>query len=241
MSSVNIFFLFSFFTFQVLAKDIVQVFTYHDKVPFIINSKHEEGLTYNLINLLNKYSKQFEYQLKIIPRKRILLQEKQVIIWNNPSWVKIQSNYHWTSPILKDSNVILFRKDRPLDYDSKDSLKGKSLACVNGYIYKNLQDYLDNKTIKRLDVKTELNVMQMVNLRRTDAGIMSESTYNYYKVADKSFANIGDSKKRSFEFTRHVQVSKNQPRVYTDISDIISNPKFKSDLRITYDKYNLKF
>jgi polar amino acid transport system substrate-binding protein len=79
---------FVLFSFSVVGKEEVLIYTYHLKAPFIISLKNKKGLSFELVNQLNKLSKKYKYKLVYMPRKRLdFITKNKIVLWSNPGWV----------------------------------------------------------------------------------------------------------------------------------------------------------
>jgi polar amino acid transport system substrate-binding protein len=66
------------------AKDNIPIWTYYNYPPFVINAEAEEGLFFELVDILNYYADgEYVFKPEIVPRKRLgdrLATGRQVII-----------------------------------------------------------------------------------------------------------------------------------------------------------------
>ena len=57
---------------EAIAAEPIVTWTYHDFPPFIIDAKKSEGLTFDLVDMLNRrFSGKYAFNLIILPKKRL--------------------------------------------------------------------------------------------------------------------------------------------------------------------------
>ena len=99
--------------FKVSAKEIVPMYTYHQKAPFIFSLDRELGISFTLVELLNRYSKKYQFKLVYLPRKRLdLVKTKKIVLWTNPSWMNDidETRFLWSQNLVRDSEIFISLK-----------------------------------------------------------------------------------------------------------------------------------
>lgn len=221
MKKLIVFFLLLFATFAIAKKDI-SVYTYHNHAPFIVN---DSGLTYDLIDYLNKGQDKYKFILKVIPRKRLnyilkpwINKECQngkkcdknwLLLWVNHKWgfgKDSLENFLWT-PLFKDSNAIISSKEKNFEYTGPKSLINKTLAGVGGHKYIGIDDLVKKGLITRIDGKNEVKNLEVVYNNRADVTLLAKSAFDYYKKNNSRFETLYNSKTPHQEYQRNIMTN----------------------------------
>lgn len=221
------------------AKNETKIYSYHIKPPFIVEEKAQKGLTFDFVNLLNKHST-LKYKLVIIPKKRLDELSEKIVLWTNQNWVRNDKDYTWITTYLKDADVIIFNKKLAKSYKDITSLFGNQLVCVRGYFYNGLMDYFDSKKIERVDVNKEYQVIRVINRNRYNYGLISLSAFNYITTKNSEYSSLTYSKKLQDQFLRHIQSSKSNSKINSDLESVVKKPAFIKELKMIFTQYNLK-
>ncbi|OIQ20901.1 MAG: hypothetical protein BM556_02870 [Bacteriovorax sp. MedPE-SWde] len=227
------------------AKEVIRLYTYHNKAPFITDLKKEKGLSFDIANVLSKFSKTIEFKTEYIPRKRLdSINNKKVVLWSNPLWVKDpnQSKFLWTGELLKDSDIIIYNKNINFNFKTLLDLSNQKLVCVRGYYYPDLVSLFKNNHVERVDVNSENQVFKMVQAQRMGVsfGVMSLSTYSYLKDNKKLDSNeirftIGPMK----AFYRRIFASKDMNATFQILNKLLKQKEVKKELNLFFKKYGL--
>ncbi len=215
------------FGFSILfgAQDI-NVYTYHNHAPFIIDKN--SGLSNDLIQYLNKNSKgTYNFKLKVVPRSRLNYILKPwinkecgktkecasnwVVLWVNPKWGFGQdslSNFSWTN-LFKDSNAIIYSKNRAIEYTSPNSLMGKKLAGIAGHRYVGIDDLVADGKVQRIDGNSEEINLQKVLSNRVDVTLLPTSSFNYYLNNNSNLQELEKSKVAHQVYMRNIMTTVN--------------------------------
>lgn len=205
------------------AKEI-NVYTYHNHAPFIIDKKI--GLSYELIEFLNKNSNgMYHFTLKIVPRSRLNYilkpwiqkecgknkecKSNWMVLWVNHKWGFGQdslSNFSWVK-LFKDSNAIIYPKDKKIDYTSPDSLVGKKLAGILGHRYVGIDELVKEGKIKRIDGNSEAVNLQKVLSNRVDVTLLPSSSFRYYLSENKSLKALEKSQVSHQSYMRNMMTT----------------------------------
>ncbi|WP_163830846.1 hypothetical protein [Spartinivicinus ruber] len=140
---------------HILAKpEVVSLYTYHNHPPFI--NGIDDGLTYDLVNLLNIESKgKYLFTLKVLPRKRldkkIVNDGSWTVVWANPEWFNdhYKTKYRWLS-ILEDASTVISRVEDSIEYKGPQSLKGLTFGAMAGHKYLGIDELVRKGEIKRI-------------------------------------------------------------------------------------------
>lgn len=113
-------FVFSSFLNAKISK--VDIYTYHDMPPYVINLKERSGLYFDFVNLFNQMNSGYTFNLIYMPRKRLdyrLDQNKLdgIVIGVKPKWFKdaSQTRFLWSPVIMQDKDVFVSLKQNPIE------------------------------------------------------------------------------------------------------------------------------
>ncbi|WP_419903840.1 hypothetical protein [Kiloniella sp.] len=167
-----------FFSAPTYAESYV-LYSYHNVPPFVTGEG--TGLTYDLAAHLSKSSREgHHYSVKILPRKRLneLMSRESIIVpWVIPVWFKgsTSSQTSWSSPIMIDSSVYVWKAERSKRFKSPEDLVGAKLGGIRGYKYVGVDPLVKSNKVKRTDTSSEWQLLQMVLSERVDVGIIPEA------------------------------------------------------------------
>lgn len=205
------------------AKDI-NVYTYHNHAPFIIDKK--TGLSYDLVKFLNNNSNgAFNFKLKIVPRSRLNYNLKPwiqkecgiikdcnsnwLVLWVNHKWgfgKDALTNFSWTK-LFEDSNAIIYSKIRKINYNNPKSLVGKKLAGIAGHRYVGIDELVKEGKIIRIDGNSEELNLQKVLSNRVDVTLLPTSSFNYYLNTNKDLKSLEKAKVSHQIYMRNIMTT----------------------------------
>ncbi|HZH28242.1 MAG TPA: transporter substrate-binding domain-containing protein [Azospirillaceae bacterium] len=215
----------------------VRLLNYYDLPPFLTGQN--QGLTYALASYLTKKSDgKYTFVVENLPRRRfdaVLAEGKPVAVaWAVPAFVgdKEQAKYKWSPAVLADANVVVSRKDRPFEYTGPESLAGKTLGGVAGYVYGPIDPLVDAGKIKREDAATELLNLRKVTEGRVDATVLAETAANYLIKTEGLSDKLHISATPHSKYDRHVFVAGNDPELADFIAKTVggmaADPEWKT-------------
>lgn len=205
------------------AKEDINVYTYHNHAPFILEDN--KGLTYDLIKQLNKNSKDFKFNLKVVPRSRLnyilkpwinktcmkkKCKNNWIVLWVNHKWgfgKDSLENFSWTS-LFKDSNAIISSNTNKIEYKNPSSLMGKTLAGMAGHKYVGIDDLVAKGFIKRVNGSSELANLKVILSNRADVTLLAKSAFDYYLKTNEELKSLYVSKKPHQEYLRNIMTNK---------------------------------
>ncbi len=167
----------------------VIAWTYHQLPPFILDLKLREGLSFDLLELLNQHPDnrgRFHFRLQYLPRKRLDRHlsrgESGLVLWANPIFfaTNLQTPPGWTHSLLEDEQSFVSRRERPFNYRGPTSLYGLTLGTVLGHRYTGLEDAFAQGLILREDVLVEEQNLHKLLNRRLDLILMPRTTARYF-------------------------------------------------------------
>jgi len=211
-----------FLSLSLFAKEQINVYTYHNHAPFIINEKL--GLTHELIKKLNQ-NDEFDFKLKVIPRSRLNYILKPwiskkcetkrcannwIVLWVNHKWgfgKDSLENFSWT-PLLNDSNAIISSNTKKFEYTKPEDLIGKGLAGIAGHKYVGIDDLVKAGKIKRINGSNEVDNLKVVLANRVDVTLLPKSAFDYYQKTNSEFSNLYVSKVPHQSYMRNIMTNR---------------------------------
>ncbi|MFD2165257.1 substrate-binding periplasmic protein [Thalassotalea euphylliae] len=222
----------------------VPVYSYHLKPPLIIDDQEQKGLYFDFVNYLNSSSKDYQFQLTHIPRKRIdkMLAEKEldgILLGVNPVWFKDkqETKYLWSPRIFTDRDELVSLKETPVEYINPDSLEGKVFGGVRGFYYFGINEIIKQQRVLRIDTVHEIDLFSMLLNRRIDAAVISRSTFDYMVKINEWQDKFHLSKKPHDIYDRRVLIPLDNEHLYHYLLPIISQMEFDEQWQSTLAKY----
>ena len=132
-----------------------------------------------MIDVMKAIASKHGYSIKIkaLPEKRAIrgMTRGDIDAYSKAKeWVKNPKAYLWTDPVVDSTDVLIFPKDRPVDFETPDDLKGKKIGAILGYRYPLLEPYFADGRIKRDDVKKDSLMLGKLLRGRDDAAIINK-------------------------------------------------------------------
>jgi polar amino acid transport system substrate-binding protein len=228
--------------------EIVTAYTYHLKPPYIIDLGSETGLYFDFINYLNQKTSKFQLHLTYLPRKRLdsYLEKKMlngIVVGVNAAWFKDRSEkkYFWSPKMFDDRDEVISNVNKPIEYDSPESLFGMNIGGVLGYYYFGIDEAVELGKINRHDLYSEKALLEMIYHERVSAGIISNSTFNYLVVKHGWQGKFHLSKKPHDLYTRHVLIPRNFEGIHTSIHSITGTMTSDPEWHKILDKYHIEY
>ncbi len=100
----------------------------------------------------------YKVKAEKIPRKRVdrfILGGRLDATARAREWTSHPERFIFTAPVVQAEEVFFSTSDRPVPYESPQSLKGKTLVTHLGYHYPKLRPFFDSGAIRRFDVRTD--------------------------------------------------------------------------------------
>ena len=215
--------LFSFTGF-IQAKELVNVYVYHLKPPFVVDLVKQQGLYFDFSKYMNEASPNYEFHTIFVPRKRITSMLEQgkfdgILLGVNPVWFKDkeETKYLWSDTVLIDRDDFVSLKDNPFEYTQPMSLKGKILGGVRGFYYRGINELVEQKEITRVDTVGEDALLHMLLNKRIDTAIISQSAFKYMTQDEELRSQFHLSKIPHDEFARRILFPKNLEALYQEL------------------------
>ncbi len=216
----------------------IRMLTYHVHPPFVTGE--QQGLTYDLAELLNSHAALDGYQFTVVevPRIRLnlMLQEwiagactetssrcrdDWVVPWVNERWgwgSEPLQHYFWIT-LFADANLILSRSVRPLEYENPAVLDGVLFGGIRGHRYVGIDERVAAGAVTRLDGADERTNLIKLLLGRIDATLLPASTVRYYLQQDSQISGMRDELHISTKPHQTYQRSLMVPGTRADLAD----------------------
>jgi polar amino acid transport system substrate-binding protein len=199
----------------------VTLYAYHDKPPYMTDVLRQEGQYYDLVRFLNAQSDDYQFTLQFMPRNRVerLLAQGALggpVIGVNPLWFKDpqEQRYLWTQAIFHDQDVFVSPVDKPFDYESPSTLHGKMVCLVLGNYYFGISEAIEKGLLRRLAANREEVILEMLDLKRCDFGVISLSLFHYHQNLTQWRQHYHLASKPHDSFARRILVPKTQPALH---------------------------
>lgn len=225
-------------------EEVIYLYTYHHKPPFIVDLEKRQGLYFDLAELLTKQVDNIQFKTVYLPRKRLdhMLKNNTLdgaVLGVSPVWFDDESmtKYLWLSPYYNDSDEFVSLKSSPFEYTGINSLKNKIAAGIAGAYYSYINEFVEEEQMLRIDTTTELNVFKLVKKRRADFGLVSRSTYDYIIKNDLVNDIYHRSKHPHSEFQRSGFVSLKNKEIYDKVKPLFEELQDNTQWQNLLDKY----
>ena len=209
------------------AAEEITLFSYQQKPPYIIDSKRQQGLYFDLAKQLNASLPQYHFVIRQIPRKRLdyLLAKDRldgIVLGTNPDWFADAHRHLWSEAFIDDANLLVSRNEGQVSKLSADSLDGRRLGVISGHRYPELAELFERKRIRRED-----GVSESVNLLRLqrnwiDAAVIGRRTLEFYLHEQQGLRRqlyIAQPPLRSYQ--RYLLVPARHARLLPDLNRVI--------------------
>lgn len=166
--------------------EVVNVYTSANFAPLVINNTR--GIYIDLVDHLNRQRLgDFTFKLTYLPRKRLQLRLEEgsmdgIVIGMMPQWFDdvAQKKYLWTVPFAIDRFVLVSRIGYGVDPDVKESLTGRTIGLVLGYVYPGIDEWITRHGLVRNHALSEDINLEKLRLGRVDCVVVAESVARYY-------------------------------------------------------------
>lgn len=224
--------LFVFSTFVNAKISKVDIYTYHDMPPYIINLKERSGLYFDFVDLLNQMNSGYTFNLIYMPRKRLDYRLEQnkldgIVIGVNPKWFKdaSQTRFLWSPAIMQDKDVFVSLRQNPIEVHEFIDLRGKRVGGIRGFRYIGIDELATQQIIERVDTQTESQLFDMLKKERIDTAILS--IYTFYYLSENSSSDYFIASKQHDAFSRHFLIPKSDNKMlHVTLSNILNSEEF---------------
>ncbi|WP_448565872.1 substrate-binding periplasmic protein [Thalassotalea ganghwensis] len=224
MIKATLFFILISITWLSQAKELVNVYVYHLKPPFVVDLVKQQGLYFDFSRYLNEVAPNYDFHTIFVPRKRITLMLEQgkldgMLLGVNPVWFKDkeESKYLWSDKILVDRDDFVSLKESPFEYNNPQSLRDKILGGVRGFYYRGINELVEKNELVRVDTVGEDALLHMLLNKRIDTAIISQSAFKYITQDKALRGKFHLSEKPHDQFSRRVLFPKNLQSLYQEL------------------------
>jgi len=167
------------------------LYTYHDKPPYYLHADGNVetptgGLYSELAAILNSRQRDLQLQIAYLPRRRLDrdLESGTLnggVIGVHPLWFKDvdQTKYLWSTPLMRDQDVVVVRKGGEFAYKHPRDLAGKTIAVARGYYFWGVTEMVAEGKIFSHETDGDANNLRMLMSHRVNATITSLLTFRY--------------------------------------------------------------
>ena len=196
-----------------------------------------------LMDIFKKASQTLGYKVNTVcyPEKRDIKMLNKGLIdfrFDGRKWVDAPDRYFWSDPIIKASDVLVFRKGDPVLFDDLEDLAGKTIITHLGYTYPTLSTYFTSGRMTRSDTATHSSMLRMLKAKRGDAAIMnkqvalwviknsrflSRSGFTFSTPVDSSRLALQYTSRKWHEFVKDFNRELSKMKTDGRINDILSD------------------
>lgn len=217
----------------------VQVLTYHNFPPFVVDEKTRQGLSFDIVDILNELKiPGIDFTLAIHPRARLnrelRRQPEWLVLWANPAWFKDRdmTTYAWSAPIFEDANVLVTR-DPDFDYSGPLSLHSMQMLGLREHSYQGIDEMIESGMISKEDAPGWDSLLLMVAYRpHVDFTILPMLAARYYRTQLQLQDNVFIASTPHSRFTRSIMgpasSSTLSPLIDTLAETLASSPQWKA-------------
>lgn len=226
-------------------KQEIVVWNYYLSPPFYISKNN--GLAYDFVSLLNeKFKDKYVFKLRNLPRIRLNrelnLKENGILLFVNWKWMGKGSkkSYYWTEKILKDKNIIISHINNQLILKDDTTFDNLIFGGIRGRKYKALESFFNTKQLKRYDVDSEEQVLNMIIKNRVDITTqpfsIATAISKKMHIRDKLFF----SPNPLFSFNRYIMITPSLQHIKLPLNQFIKKLSQNSKWQKILQKYDLE-
>ncbi len=176
-----------FRTTGIHAAEQIRLLTYYRDLPYSGEGKDSE--TRALASWLSKQSSgRYHFTAEQLPRLRLddvmrTSCQHAVAAWVSPKFVDYAKNngYIWSKAIIRDTDLIVSNRNKPVEYIDEKSLDGYVLGGIIGRQYPDFSAGLQSGRIIREDTGSVEQNMLKLKLGRVDATFVQGSALPYFR------------------------------------------------------------
>ncbi|MCF2857154.1 transporter substrate-binding domain-containing protein [Pseudoalteromonas sp. SMS1] len=224
----------------------INLYTYHDKPPYIMDLKDKSGLYFDIVRLLNEFHDDVQFQLVFRSKNRIRAElEKDTLIGAvlgvNPIWFgdNDQTVYLWSDPLFYDTDEFVSSVKRPFDYENPTSLHGQRYGGVQGYFYPKLHDAEKLEKLERVNVENEKALLELVLKQQIDFAVVSRPTFFYYARKHGWWTSLYLSHQSHQKYYRAILVPKRSKNSLRALLETTSSIAFKKHMKQLVSSYHI--
>ncbi|MFZ6820084.1 substrate-binding periplasmic protein [Undibacterium sp. Ji22W] len=212
------------------AKEVIKVYTYHLKPPFVVREATREGLYFDAISYFNKKNNQFQFELHYLPRRRLDMMVNAgtldgLVIGVNPLWFndKQERRYLWTGSLLHDVDEVISSKEKAFEFTGLESLTGLRVGLVLGYYYFGVSEMAVTGKLFRDDASSEDHNFKKLLANRIDVAIISRSNHDFVmKHQPELVGKFHISSKPHDQYERRIMIPLAMAKIHHVLNTIVS-------------------
>ncbi|MBI3714075.1 MAG: transporter substrate-binding domain-containing protein [Burkholderiales bacterium] len=211
------------------AREVVKVYTYHLKLPLVIDEVAHTGMYFDVLRYFNQHQSDYQYELHYLPRRRLdaLVNDGKLdglVIGVSPLWFGDvnESKYAWTKSFVHDTDEVISLRETAFEFTDPESLLGKKVGLVFGYYYRGVSELAQAGKLKRDDASSEDHHFRKLLAQRIDVAIISRSNYEYVmKIQPEWAARFHVSKIPHDQFERRILLPQHLSKLQHDLNKLI--------------------
>lgn len=207
------------FATPAMSAERIALYSYYSDPPF--DAASSNNLTARLADWLSRRSAgRYQFVATGIARPALdaLVQRPHwqgVVAWVHPSWFGQPPTpaLAWTEPFMQDSDVVVSRTDRPVEYlDAGASLAGLRVCAVQGHRLPDLQWLLDAGRLQRIDAASEQACLRALREGGSDAALVQMASWTYWQRQNPDALNgLSLAHQPRKTYGRHLALAAGQP------------------------------
>lgn len=225
------------------AVEEIQLFSYQQKPPYVLDGEVERGLYTDLARHLSHKLPAYHFVVREIPRKRLdrLLSQGRLnglIIGADPAWFSQNPELSSSEAFIEDANVLVSRASGEASQITLEHLDGKRLGVVAGHYYPEL-----NATLSRGQVEVQEGVSEAVNLQRLqkgwiDATVIGARTLEYFQRQHPELnSELYVQQATLYHYQRHLLVPERYVKLLPELNQVIDELPQDSAWQKTLQSY----
>jgi len=224
----------------------IQIYDYHLKPPFLLDAEAGQGLDVDIAAWLNRKPGPFRFKVVYMPRNRLNAMIEAghldgLIIGVDTLWFHDtpEQAFLWSPPYMRDADVVVSPRDRPVAYAGPDSLRGLRIGFPSGFYYFGISELADRGLLAREDSTTEESNLQKLELGRIDATIVSRSTLDYLCRTHSGWARgFFVAREPEEAFQRRFLVPRSLPKVHAWLGKVLHGLEKDPQWRTVLGRYH---
>ncbi|OIQ52073.1 Bacterial extracellular solute-binding protein, family 3 [Pseudodesulfovibrio hydrargyri] len=183
--------------------------------PFFIPAADGEPATGIMPDVLRAVANRLDLKVAEVyyPDKRAMLYlaDGSLDSWpKSEKWVDDPQRYLWTDPVVVSTDVVVYRKQSPIPFQSPEDLIGRNICVVLGYSYPTLEPLFDQGLIRPWKAPSTKLMLKMLGRGHVDGAVCNRFVAQWILREDEglnpedfAFAETAvDSAPYRFAFTR---------------------------------------
>lgn len=204
----------------------VVIYTYHSDPPFFLPDQPTD-LSRAWVDRFNQWQSKIQLRVEHIERgvlnQRIEEGNPYLILWANPlffiSWDPMLLS---SDTIFWDADILVSRKQQPIDYHRPPDLIGYRLGGRRGFYYKGLNELSDEGKLTRIDADNDNQNYERLLRQEVDLFIMQRSAWYYWRSNGLDETLLYVASEPHDGYSRHVLASAEYAELLRLINEFIA-------------------